>query len=197
MSQNEKKTIRQQILEKRGKFFMTEDVEQASCVIMNRLKDEPAYQQAQTIMCFISFGTEVDTHQFIKQALHEGKRILVPYIASKKDGMKTSEIKDFSELEIGYFNILTPKSDYLRLTEERPDLVIVPGVAFSKDGYRIGYGGGFYDRYLGDQTDPSPRIAIGFQLQVVEQVPVEPFDIAVDKLITEQTVYTFAGQEAD
>lgn len=191
MSAAEKKQVREEILRRRGQFFSREDHEQASQKILRKLKAEPAYQQAQSILCFVSFGTEVDTHAFIKEALQEGKRLFVPYILSKEEGMKACEIKDFSELEKGYFNILTPKEPFRRLTDEEPDLVVVPGVAFAKDGYRIGYGGGFYDRYLGALKKPVPTIGIGFSVQVVERVPVEPFDMPIAKLLTERESYLF------
>ena len=188
--QEEKKRIRDEVLRRRGQFFTKNNPLQATDVIIERLKEEPAYQSAKTILCFVSFGTEVQTHQFIRDALNEGKRILVPYIPSKKEGMKTSELKDFAELEPGYFNILTPKAQFLRITEEEPDLVIVPGVAFSKNGYRIGYGGGFYDRYLADKLNAA-RIGIAFQVQMVDEVPVDVHDIPVEKLITEEQAYLF------
>lgn len=191
MSAAEKKQLRTEGLRRRGSFFSSGKAEPASLRIITKLKEDPAYQNAAVILCFVSFGTEVDTHAFIKEALQEGKRIFVPYIPSKKEGMKACEIKDFSELEMGYFNILTPKEEYRRLTEEVPDLVVVPGVVFSQDGYRIGYGGGFYDRYLGAQKKPIPTIGIGFAVQVVQDVPVEPFDMPIDKLITEEKTYLF------
>lgn len=191
LSTQEKTTVRQAVLKKRGDFFTKGDPESASDRIIQRLKQTPAYQSAETILCFVSFGTEVMTHEFIKQALVEGKRVLVPYIRTKAEGMLASELKDFSELEVGYYNILAPKEDCLRLINEQPDLVIVPSVAFSQDGYRIGYGGGFYDRYLGAQTDRSHTIGIAFSVQVVDRVPVEDFDIPVDQLITEEAVYDF------
>lgn len=190
MMHEEKKRIRDVVLRRRGQFFTKHDPHQASEVIIKRLKEESAYQSAKTILCFVSFGTEVQTHQFIRDALTAGKRIFVPYIPSKKEGMKTSELKDFAELETGYFNILTPKVQFLRLTEEEPDLVIVPGVAFSRNGYRIGYGGGFYDRYLADKPNTT-RIGIAFQVQVVNEVPIDIHDIPVEMLITEEATLSF------
>lgn len=191
MSADEKKRVREEVLRRRGAFYTHEDPRAASQTIFEKLKQDPAYQHAHSIMCFVSFGTEVHTHDFIKEALAEGKRIFVPFIPSKKEGMKASELKDFSELEKGYFNILSPKEEYRRLTDEQPDLIIVPAVAYARDGYRVGYGGGFYDRYLSAQKKPGPRIGIGFEVQVVDQVPVEDFDIPIDRLITEQNIYTF------
>ncbi|NMB03904.1 MAG: 5-formyltetrahydrofolate cyclo-ligase [Tissierellia bacterium] len=195
MSELEKKSIREAVLRKRGRFFTQDNPIQASQEIIKKLKTEPAYTNAKTIMCFVSFGTEVLTHEFIQDALAEGKRIFVPYIRSKKEGMLASELKDFSELEIGYFNILAPKEEYRRITDEQPDLVIVPSVAFSKNGYRVGYGGGFYDRYLGAQETRSNTIGIGYHVQVVDEVPVESFDIPIDKLITEEAVIDFRDHQ--
>lgn len=185
-----KKKIREEILRQRGAFYK-EGSSEASDTIIKRLMDEPAYQHAAIIFCFVSFGTEVHTHDFIKQALLEGKRIFVPYVPKKSEGMKACEIKDFSELELGYFNILTPKEEFRRITEEQPDMIVMPGVAFSRDGYRVGYGGGFYDRYLSSLTKPVDLIGIGFHLQVVDEVPVEAFDQPIHQLITEKEILYF------
>lgn len=191
MKATEKKTIRDRVLRLRGKFFSSGQADEASKKIIETLKKHPSYQTAQSIMCFVSFGTEVHTHEFLKEALAEGKRVFVPYIKSKAEGMNACEIKDFSELELGYFNILTPKEEFRRITSEEPDLVIVPAVAYDLQGYRVGYGGGFYDRYLGQLRDSTSRIGIGFSEQVVDKVPVESFDQPIDILITPEKIYTF------
>ena len=102
--------------------------------------------------------------------------------------IKPSLLKSFKELEPGFFNILTPKKEFQRFIDPQEiDLVIVPGVAFKKDGYRVGYGGGYYDRFLSKIPDV-PTIAIAFSLQMVDDLPSDSFDIPVDYIYTEESI---------
>src|SRR5690606_27860699 len=97
-----------------------------------------------TIMCYISFGSEINTHDFIKTSIMSGKRIAVPVTFHEPRVMKPSLLLDFDELELGYYNILTPKKEFIRYIDPKEiDLVIVPGAVFDRRGYRIGYGGGY------------------------------------------------------
>ena len=140
-------------------------------------------------MCFVSFSSEVDTHVFIQDALSEGKRIVVPITLQDIKELLPSEIKDFQELEKGCYNILTPKKDYIRpIDKTHIDLVVVPGVVFDPSGYRIGYGGGYYDKFFHTIAKTVPKIAIGFSLQLVSHVPRESFDIPVDMIVTEKSI---------
>lgn len=183
----DKKSLRREILTKRatlgriGNFSLSKDV-------INTLKDSDYYKNANTIMSFISFGSEIDTHEFIKESIKEGKKIVVPVTFHVTREMKPSLVLDFNELEPGYFNILTPKKEFIRYIDSMEiDLVIVPGAVFDRDGYRVGYGGGFYDRFLSSKIrKDTTKIAIAFDLQIVEKVPVEEFDIPVDFIITEK-----------
>ena len=162
--------------------------------IMKTLKNTPEYKDARVIMCFISFEDEVETHQLIKEALAEGKKIFVPYIITDEKSMVPAEITDFEkDLEPGYYNILAPREDSLSIKDKNEiDLVITPGVLFDHLGYRIGYGAGFYDRFF-SQLDPAvPKIAVAFGIQETrEALPTDEFDIPIDKLITENGITTF------
>ncbi len=162
--------------------------------IMKTLKNTPEYKDARVIMCFISFEDEVETHQLIKEALAEGKKIFVPYIITDEKIMVPAEITDFEkDLEPGYYNILAPREDSLSIKDKNEiDLVITPGVLFDHLGYRIGYGAGFYDRFF-SQLDPAvPKIAVAFGIQETrEALPTDEFDIPIDKLITENGITTF------
>lgn len=185
-----KARIRKHVLAERAAFYNTPAAALASEKTTQNLLQDTDYLTAQTIMCFVSFDTEVDTHTFIERALAQGKRIWVPYVAGRGK-MQACEIFDLSELESGNYGILEPKPDFRRVQTSAPDLVIVPSVAYSKTGYRVGYGGGFYDRYLAGPAKTSKRIGIAFEVQLLETVPVGRYDIAVDKLITEVGTYTF------
>ncbi|MGM0396658.1 MAG: 5-formyltetrahydrofolate cyclo-ligase [Bacillota bacterium] len=184
----DKKTIREAILKERSK--LSESVHQSySRKIIDLLKATKYYKDAKVIMCFVSFLDELDTHTFIKEALSEGKRVVVPIAVHKTKELIPSELKDFKELEPGYYDILTPKKEFIRpVAQSEIDLVVVPGVAFDSYGYRIGYGGGYYDRFLSSIVRTVPKIAVGFALQLVSSIPRESFDIPVDMIITEKGV---------
>lgn len=181
----DKITLRKDILNERSKLSPLNHLSFSKRIISNIISTT-FYKNAQVIMCFVSFADEVDTHEFIKQALADGKRIVVPIAVHETKELKPSELKSFDELEPGYYNILTPKKEYIRLVSpEEIDLVLVPGVVFDHYGYRVGYGGGYYDRFLPKLRKDVKKIAIGFGLQVITRVPRESFDVPVDMIITE------------
>lgn len=183
----DKSLIRGEILEIRSKLEKNKHKKMSDEVI-SRLKSSKFYKEADNIMCFISFKDEIDTHGFIKSALKDGKNILVPITLSKNKELKASQLKNFDELELGFYNILTPKKDFIRYWEpEEIDLIIVPGLAFDLEGYRVGFGGGYYDRFLSNLKHIR-KISIAFDFQVLDYVPKESFDIPVDYIFTEERI---------
>lgn len=183
-----KNLLRQEILTKRS-LLTQEKIQEYSNKIQNTLYKMDEYKNAKRIMCFVSNGSEVDTHPLIDRAILDGKSIVVPITVSKTKELLVSDLFSLSELEVGFYNIEVPKEEFLRLVDpETIDLVLVPGVALGKDGYRVGYGGGYYDRFLAKLDSSVPKIALGFDLQVVDQVPTEHFDIPVDLILTEKGI---------
>lgn len=182
----DKKNLRKKILKHRGQLTES-DIVEFSKIIASKLYETEYYKKAKRIMSFISTGNEVDTHGIIKKSISVGKSTTVPFTIHSPREMKASELFDFSELEISYHNILAPKREFHRFVDPGTiDLILVPGVAFAKNGYRVGYGGGYYDRFLSEIDKDVMKIALGFDLQVVDKVPVEEFDIPVDLIITEK-----------
>ena len=187
-----KKDLRNEILEKRSKLTK-ENIADYSEIITSTLRDLDEYKNAKRIMSFVSMGTEVDTHPFIEEALADGKSIVVPITVYATRELLLSDLYSLSELEVADHNIEVPKDGFVRLVQpETVDLVLVPGVAFAKDGHRVGYGGGYYDRFLAKLDESVPKIAIGFDLQVVKEVPTNEFDFPVDSLITEKGIMNFS-----
>ena len=183
-----KKLLRKEILTKRS-LLTQENIQEYSNKIQNTLYEMDEYKNAKRIMCFVSNGSEVDTHPLIDRAILDGKSIVVPITVSKTKELLVSDLFSLSELEVGFYNIEVPKKEFLRLVDPRTiDLVLVPGVALAKDGYRVGYGGGYYDRFLAKLDSSIPKIALGFDLQVVDEVPTEHFDISVDLILTEKGI---------
>jgi len=98
-------------------------------------------------------------------------------------------LKNLNELEPGAFNILEPKKEFFRpVSPDDIDLVIIPGVAFDKDGDRIGYGMGFYDRFLRSMKKNIPVVALAYEFQIVDDIPVDDTDVTVHKIITEERI---------
>ncbi len=183
----EKKTIREEILGNKEEIDKN-TLNSYSDSIINTLYNTEYYKSAKTIMTFISFGAEVDTHNFIKTSIANGKRIVVPITIPKTKGLKLSEVLNFDELEIGFYDILTPKEEFIRYVDpSEVDLIIVPGVAFDREGYRIGYGGGYYDRFLAD-LDHVTKISLAFDMQIIEKIPRDHYDIPVNYIITEKEI---------
>ncbi len=184
----DKKSIRERILEKRAQMSEKELFEK-SMIIAEKLFELDEYKDAKRIMSFVSNGTEVHTHDIITSSINAGKSVTVPYTIHNPREMIASEIFDFAELEIGYYNILSPRKEFHRFVEPGTlDLILVPGVGISLEGYRVGYGGGYYDRFLDQIRKDTKKIALIYDMQIVDQVPIEDFDIPVDMIITEKRI---------
>lgn len=178
--------LREQILEIR-KNLNDQNVESYSNIIINTLLKSELYKKASNIMSYVSFNNEVNTHRFIVKAIEDGKKISVPYIDNKNKIMLPCLIDDIDELVPGYFGILSPDPNKLKIIDAKSiDLVIVPGACFDINGYRIGYGGGYYDKFLPLLRKDASSIGLAFSFQVIDKVPYEKYDIPVDFIVTEK-----------
>lgn len=182
----EKDFFRQEVIEKKASMDFHE-ITKKSDMIQNQLFDLPAYKEADSIFCYVSFNQEVRTFEIITHALEEGKRIYVPRI--DQGYMKFIEITSLSELRTGYYGILEPELNVEVIPRHR-NLIIVPGLAFDKAGRRIGYGKGFYDKYFRAYgVDKFNKVALCFEFQMYEELPVFHNDVNVNTILTEQGVY--------
>jgi 5-formyltetrahydrofolate cyclo-ligase len=155
--------------------------------IAEKLYALSAWKKAKCIGITISRGNEVHTLPIIEKAWCEGKKICVPKCDPDEKTMVFREIHSFAQLESVYFGLLEPIEDITKEVEAAEmDLMVVPGIVFSRDGYRIGYGGGYYDRYLQQFTQTT--ISLAYSVQIVERVPAEPHDIPVQMIITNNEV---------
>ncbi|MBM7701530.1 5-formyltetrahydrofolate cyclo-ligase [Bacillus iocasae] len=155
--------------------------------IMDVLCQSSYWKEAKTIGVTISRGREVATNEIIKKAWDEGKHVVVPKCNPKENVMTFYEITSFSQLETVYFGLQEPiVQKTKKYFPNQIDLIIAPGIVFDQNGYRIGYGGGYYDRYLAEFN--GEVIALAFSLQVVEEVPYEEHDLPVKALVTEQGI---------
>lgn len=187
---NKKMLMRKVFLEKRGSID-PDQKKQLDDEILKNFTNRLFYKEAENIFIFVSFDNEVDTHGIITKALEEGKKIYVPKIKSKDRGMEIFRIKSMDDLEEGYFGVLEPLDESEKITGDDLDLIVVPGIAFDREGHRLGYGGGFYDRFFQNLTKEIPKIALGYNVQVAEEIVREKHDEKINGLITETDIHIF------
>jgi 5-formyltetrahydrofolate cyclo-ligase len=187
---NKKKELRKKILALRNTLPLEERGKKSKS-IHSRLFSLPEFVTAKTLAFYVSFKSEVLTGTMIREALSLGKAVVVPITDLANRRLKLSRIVDYTaDLAPGTWGILEPKPDRIRLMSlKEVDLIITPGAAFDKKGCRIGYGGGFYDSLLKSVQERRPSVALAFELQMVEEVPVESgHDEPVEIIITEERV---------
>jgi 5-formyltetrahydrofolate cyclo-ligase len=186
----EKKALRNKILSLRDALSLDER-RQKSKAIQSLLFSLPEFAVTQRLALFVSFRSEVLTESIIRAALSLSKVIAVPITDLARKQLSLSRITDYdTDLAPGTWGIPEPKPDRIRpVALHEPDLFIAPGVAFDRQGRRIGYGGGFYDRLLRALPVRKPVVALAFALQIVDRVPFEPsLDEPVDIIITEEEI---------
>lgn len=155
-----------------------------SQLIFNTLFTTYEYNFARDIFLYYNFGTEISTSDFFDKMIEDNKRIYLPRCINGK--MVFFQL-DYENLEKSKFGIFEPKSSCIQKTSDEKTLIIVPGLCFSKDFFRIGYGGGYYDRYLKENKYFS-SIGICFSQQIVEDIPHDDYDIPVDFIITDKEI---------
>lgn len=180
----DKKEIRKEIIKKRDTIKIEEKIEKDKA-IRGLLKELDLYKNSINIFIYVGFGSEIDTSIFIDDFIKDNKRIFIPKTNISKKEMNAVEITDLNALEKNKYGILEPKDDNQIINKNDIDLVILPGVAFDISGSRIGYGGGYYDKYLMDIKDSIPKVALAYDFQLLEDIPVEEHDIKADYIITE------------
>ena len=174
----DKKTLRQQIRElKRG--MTLEQIRQASARLMEAFINTSQYKEAKSIYGYLPYNQEVRTWSILERALQDGKRVAVPKIYG--DDMRFIYLSDLSQVEKGYGGIPEPVGDG-PVADDRTALVLMPGLAFTKDGDRMGYGGGYYDRFLANEP-AHPTVALCYDFQIVEHIPTEDYDVPVDLVL--------------
>ena len=152
------------------------------------LFQQPFWQQAQVIGLTHSTSIEWNTLPIIQQAWDSGKTVTLPVSDRIHKKLYFYQIDDLTDLQVGYANILEPKQSVQKqLMNQSIDLLIVPGLMFDYRGYRLGFGGGFYDRYLTEPHHVATSVSLASQFQLVEKLPIDNYDIPVDYIVTEET----------
>jgi 5-formyltetrahydrofolate cyclo-ligase len=158
--------------------------------IFQRLESLPLYREAGFILFYASFGSEVDTWGMMEDALKCGKRVALPRVEEGSGGLSALEIRDlYRDLHAGYKGIPEPLEDGSRsVKEDHMSLIIVPGLVFDDRGYRLGYGKGYYDRFLFSLSRKVPSVGLAFDFQVVPALPVSPSDYPLDLIVTDERI---------
>lgn len=160
-----------------------------SVSILNKIKQLDSYESSTLVMFYLTYGSEVITDLMIKEVLVDGKDVAVPVIQSPGDGIMTAvrinKIEDCYEKVYGIRQPEFNENDVV--SKEDIDLIFVPGIVFDLNGYRIGYGKGYYDRWL-EGTDISKRIGLAFEVQLTNKIPNGQYDLPVSKILTEKRI---------
>lgn len=174
----DKKALRSQIREKKREMTPRQIEEKSDALKEKFLKSE-LYQRAAAIYGYLPYNQEVRTVPMLEQALRDGKRVAVPKVVG--DDMVFIYLEDFSQVEKGYAGIPEPIADG-PIARDQDALVLMPGLAFDPQGHRIGYGGGFYDRFLAQEPE-HPTVALCYDFQMFSELETEEFDIPVDLVL--------------
>ena len=164
-----------------------------SAAVLERVRGLPAFSRARVVLGYASFGSELDTHPFLRAVLARGRDLVLPRIDRVARRLALHRVQDLeNDLRAGTWGILEPDAARcLPATPAEIDFILVPGLVFDPDGGRVGYGAGYYDRLLGAWPVPvPPLVAAAFDLQVVPAVPVLPADHRVDVVVTESRIYS-------
>ena len=182
---DEKNLIRKQMKQLRADMTRTERFEK-SMQIFEKLITVPEFKRADRIYTYVSMDNEIDTIMLIDYSLSIEKRVFVPRVSSKD--MEFYEISDISELSPGYMGIYEPDINGKEPDYSRTGFMCMPGLAFDRSYNRIGYGGGFYDRYLSVENKLY-KAALAYEAQLLESIPAQDGDVRPDMIVTEESIY--------
>ena len=189
MTAENRQELRQTILARRD--ALSADARHIkSMAIRQKLWEMECFSSAENIMVYINFRSEVETLPLVEECQRRNISVTAPLTITKPPRLVPYPIKDpEKDLRPGYCNIPEPDTD--RLTPQSPasiDVVLLPGSVFDIHGGRLGYGGGYYDRFLAQEAPQAVRIALAFEEQVVDKVPVRGHDIPLHYLVTEKRI---------
>lgn len=162
--------------------------QERSLAAATRLLAWPLYQQAEKVLLFASVRSELDTRFLAEESLRLGKRVAMPRCLPKSRSLLLLKIESWEDLKPSYYDLLEPSPTAPAIPASELDLIVVPGVIFSPSGYRIGYGGGYYDRLMAEFANV-PTVGLAFELQVIPTVPRDVHDKPVDFLVTEERIW--------
>jgi 5-formyltetrahydrofolate cyclo-ligase len=193
-----KQSLRQSIIAARQKLAAAER-EAFSRAMTARLLALDSYRSAATVLGYMSFGAEYASSAWVRQALLDGKQVLLPRVNRSSKQLDLYQITNLQlDLAPGTWDIPEPLPERCRKLDSlhEVDFILLPGVAFARDGARLGYGGGFYDKLLARMPHQPALVAAAFGMQLVAEIPQETTDRKVEWLVTEhETIHCVAHNE--
>lgn len=174
----DKKLLRKEIREKK-KALSPAYIEETSYRLAELFFETSYYRNAKTVYGYLSYNQEVRTLSILEQALRDGKKVAVPKVYGET--MRFIYLDDLSAVAPGCMSIPEPIADE-PVAEDPTALVLMPGVAFDRNGNRMGYGGGFYDKFLSQEPE-HPTVALCYEFQMVDKIPTDDYDIPVDLVL--------------
>lgn len=171
----DKKELRKQIRSLKRQMTK-EQIEAASASLAEQFFATEYYRNARTIYGYLPYNQEVRTVPILRQAMLDGKRVAVPKVYGEE--MRFIYLEDMGAVSEGYAGIPEPVADE-PVAQDPTALVLMPGLAFDRQGHRIGYGGGFYDRFLAQEPN-HPTVALCYEFQMMDRLETEEFDVPVD-----------------
>ena len=178
-----KQDIRKIVLRERSALGQEEWMQKSS-IIAKKIIEHPLFNACEEVYCYVNYRREVCTKQIIEQAWKLGKKVAVPKVLGSE--MEFYYIADWMDLEIGYRDILEPKTK--KHANGQNVLVIMPGAVFDRNCNRIGYGKGYYDRYLA-KNGACRKMALAFELQMRSEIPCDIHDVRPEAIVTEEKIY--------
>lgn len=196
--QARKQSLRQRIIATRSEMAEPERVRLSQLIVI-RLLEMTAYRTASAVLAYMNFGAEFSAEFFVRQALRDGKQVWLPKVDPIDRRLALYRIKDMQrDVAPGIWNIPEPQVARCKKLENlsQIEFILLPGVAFSEDGGRLGYGGGFYDKLLAQMAHRPTLVAAAFARQVVAEIPQEDTDRKIEWLVTEnKTICCNLGRE--
>ena len=180
-----KKGLRQKMLAMR-RALSANETESRSSSLKENILSLPEYKNAKKIMAFLAMKGESNLDGFIRQALLDGKEVYIPVCLPERQ-MEAGRLIDMEHFEKGPLGLRNLPAGYEVTSPESLDLVLIPGLAVSQEGIRLGMGAGYYDRYLA-RVPFEKRVAALWDLQVIPDIPSEPFDQKIAKIVTDKSV---------
>ena len=186
---NKKEKIREKCLSQRAQISNTK-VSSWSKKIKNKFFDRPQLETAKKVMAYASMRKEIETFELLEELLEKGYLVYLPYTRQDIVDLGTAQINNLDkDLKDGVFGVQEPVAKIR--DEEVPadfDIIIVPGACFTGQGYRIGYGGGYYDSFLAKHANGALKVGFCYDCFIVDSIPVEDHDVPVDLIITEKRI---------
>lgn len=183
----DKKSLRKEYKQKRNEIS-SENLSQLSSRVIKRLIETSYYKNCSSIFTYINTNSELITKELIKTAWKDNKNVAVPVITQKPHEMLFIKIENFNSLEVNMYGIYEPKiKDENILISDKNTLLIVPGLVFDKNKYRLGYGGGYYDKFISDNKTLK-NIGVCFKSQIIDIIPKDKFDMQLDVVIYENGI---------